>query len=65
MFIRLSNAFDMITKLVLLHTFLLRHFIFYLTVLHFCKPPDTMVIEKVPYRAVKYVLNDFNSSCDF
>ncbi len=63
---RLCETFDVPTKLVIMQTFVLRYFGFCPTVWHFCKSCDTLKIEKVQYRALKYVyvFNDFNCSYD-
>ncbi len=51
---RLSRTVYLPTKLVLMHTFVLSQFSFCSTVWHFCKYSDTMNIESVQYRALKY-----------
>ena len=61
---RLSKTFDLPTKLVLMQTIVLGHFNFCPTVRHFCKSCDTLEMEKVQYRGLKYVFNDFNCSYD-
>ncbi len=58
----LSKTFDMPTKLVPMKTFALSHFNFWPTVWYFCKSWDTLKIEKVQYRDLKHVFNDFNFS---
>ncbi len=40
------------------------HFNFCATAWYFCKSCDTLKIEQVQYRALKYVFNDFNCSYD-
>ena len=61
---RMSKTFDVPTKLIIMQTFVLSHFNFCPTVWHFCKSCDTLKIEKVQYRALKCVFNDFNCSYD-
>ncbi len=57
---RMSKSFDVPTKLVIMKTFVSSHFC--QMVWHFCKSCDTLEIEKVQYRALKYVFNEFNCS---
>ncbi len=59
----MSKTFAVATELVIMQIFVLRHFNFCPTVWHFCKSCDTSKIEKVQYRALKYVFNDFPHCC--
>ncbi len=58
---RLSTSLNAKSKLCLMKSFILCHYNYCPTVWHFCSVTDTRKIEKVPYRALKYVYNDFNA----
>ena len=58
---RLSTSLNTKSKLCLMKSFILCHYNYCPTVWHFCSVEDTRKIEKVQYRALKYVYNDFNA----
>ena len=52
---KLCHSFTTDAKLLLMQTFILSHF-------NYCSIPDLRKIEKLQYKALKYVYNDFTSS---
>ena len=59
---RLSSTLSMEVKYRVFETFILSHFNFCPIVWHFCSAEDLKRIENVQKRALRFVLNDFNSS---
>jgi hypothetical protein len=59
---RLSKDLDIEAKLILFQTFIVCHFNYCPIVWHFCNTTSMRKIEKIQYRALKYVYNDFVSS---
>ena len=59
---RLSTTLSMEVKYRVFETFILSHFNFCPIVWHFCSAEDLKRIENVQKRALRFVLNDFNSS---
>ncbi len=59
---RLSRDFTIENKLVLFRSFILSHFSSYCQLIwHFCSQADTKKIDKVQFRALRFIYKDFNS----
>ena len=59
---RLCCSLTTEAKLLLMQAFILSHFNFCSIIWHYCSMRDLRKIEKLQYKALKYVYNDFNSS---
>ena len=59
---RLSKSFDVESKLILFHSFILSHFEYCAVVWHFCSRNKMRKIEKIQKQALRYVFNDYTSS---
>ena len=59
---RLCCSLTTEAKLLLMQSFILSHFNFCSIIWHYCSMRDLRKIEKLQYKALKYVYNDFNSS---
>ena len=59
---RLSTILNSESKMLLFNSFILAHFNFCPVIWHFCKRSDKMKVEKIQYRALKYIDKDFTSS---
>lgn len=59
---RLSAIMDSQSKMLLYNSFVMSHLNFCPIVWHYCNRSDKMKLEKLQYRALKYVDRDFSSS---
>ena len=59
---RLCCSLTTEAKLLLMQAFILSHFNFCSIIWHYCSMRDLRKIEKLQYKALKYVYNDFKSS---
>ena len=59
---RLCCSLTTEAKLLLMQAFILSHFNFCSIIWHYCSMRDIRKIEKLQYKALKYVYNDFKSS---
>ncbi len=57
---RLSKHFAIENKLVLFRSFILSHFSYCQLIWHFCSQVDTKKVDKVQFRALRCIFNDFN-----
>ena len=62
--LRLSNVFNQETKILIYKSFIYSNFNYCPLVWHFCSKASTDKLEKLQYRAVSLVFNDFTSSYD-
>ncbi len=58
---RLSRHLTIENKLVLFRSFIFSHFSYCQLIWHFCSQADTKKIDKVQFRALRFIYNDFNS----
>ena len=59
---RLSRYLDTESKLIIVRCFILSHFKYCELVWHFCGSRNTKRLERIQYRALKFVYSDFDSS---
>ena len=59
---RLCHSLTTDAKLLLMQTFILSHFNFCSVIWHYCSMGNLRKVEKLQYKALKFVYNDFTSS---
>ena len=59
---RLCHSMTTDAKLLLMQTFILSHFNFCSVIWHYCSMGNLRKVEKIQYKALKFVYNDFTSS---
>ena len=59
---RLSNVLNVDTKLLILQSFILSHFMYCCIIFHFCSIIDTKKIEKMQLKALRHIYKDYTSS---
>ena len=59
---RLSNVFNQETKMLLMQSFILSHFLYCSVVYHYCSRSDIIKLEKVQKKGLRFVHQDFHSS---
>ena len=59
---RLCHSLTTDAKLLLMQTFILSHFNFCSVIWHYCSMGNLRKVEKIQYKALKFVYNDFTSS---
>ena len=59
---RLSNVLNVDTKMLILQSFILSHFIYCCIIWHFCSISDTKKIEKMQLKALRHIYKDYTSS---
>ncbi len=60
---RLSKTLDQIGKLKIMQSRILCYFNYCPVVWHYCSKDSILNMEKIQYRALMYVYNDYKSSC--
>ena len=61
---RLSRYLDTDSKMQIFRSFILSHFLYCCLVWHFCGAVCAQKMERIQFRALKFVYSDFNSSYD-
>ena len=59
---RLSNVLNVDTKMLILQSFILSHFMYCCIIWHFCSISDTKKIEKMQLKALRHIYKDYTSS---
>ena len=59
---RLSNVLNVDTKILILQSFILSHFMYCCIIWHFCSINDTKKIEKMQLKALRHIYKDYTSS---
>ena len=59
---RLSNVLNVDTKILILQSFILSHFMYCCIIWHFCSISDTKKIEKMRLKALRHIYKDYTSS---
>ena len=59
---RLSNVLNADTKILILQSFILSHFMYCYAIWHFCSINDTKTIEKMQLKALRHIYKDYTSS---
>ena len=59
---RLSNVFNQETKMLLMQSFILSHFLYCSVVYHYCSRSDIIKLEKVQKKDLRFMHQDFHSS---
>ena len=59
---RLSNVLNVDTKILILQSFILSHFMYCCIIWHFCSISDTKKIEKMQLKALRHIYKDYTSS---
>ena len=61
---RLSHHLDTSSKMQIFRSFILSHFTYCSLIWHFCGASHAQKLERIQYRALKFVYSDFNTSYD-
>ena len=61
---RIGSNLTKLNKLTIFHSFILSHFNFCPLAWHFCSKANTVKIEKIQERALRFIYNDHSSSYD-
>ena len=56
---RLSNVLNVDTKILILQSFILSHFMYCYIIWHFCSISDTKKIEKIQLKALRHIYKDY------
>ena len=59
---RISNVLNVVTKILILQSFILSHFMYCCIIRHFCSISDTKKIEKMQLKALRHIYKDYTSS---
>ena len=59
---RLSNVLNVDTKILIVQSFILSHFMYCCIIWHFCSISDTKKIEKMQLKALRHLYKDYTSS---
>ena len=60
--LQLSNVLNVDTKILILQSFILSHFMYCCIICHFCSISDTKKIEKMQLKALRHIYKDYTSS---